>query len=350
MNLSINFYKLGLDHHDINAWFRGMYLSFFDSLEMLGCKVIYDELKPNNNADVLVVPLGGGQDRSSAQAMKSFKGPVIINIGSADYWFRKGFLERWKNQILFAYGTDGSENSKAKFLDLGIRYYNIPFGSNSDIMKPLDINKLYDVIFVGNAQSGKGRDKYIKLLMKEIKNNYKIMFIGPGWEQYGFPSQSIAWGDVLNIFYNLSHICINLLNDEQKNIGKRLDSNNRLFDLAMAGAFQISNAPQVIKSYFNEKEVIAIDKPEEWVSKIIYYLNHKEEMESFRLAARKRALIEHTWENRANLFVKAIENEFINWRKRNSSRLIINNILKIRDIYLPPYNINYGINKIKKRF
>lgn len=349
MKPTIDFFLLGLDHPSVNAWFSGVYQSFFTALEEQGWRVTYSDAKPNRSANLLVVPLGGGQDQSSARAMQDFSGPVILYIGAALYWFRKGFLERWRDEILFTYGFDVSTFSPKAFSELNIPYYHFPFGSNPTVMRPLNLPKLYDVIFVGNAGSGFGRHKYAQALMKAAGKR-KILFIGPGWERYGFPSQSIAWGDFLNIIYNLAHICVNICNDQQKlGADSRLDANNRLFDLAMAGCFQVSNAPQVVRCYFDAAEVVAVDPPDEWVSAIMYFLDHPSEMEPFRIAARKRALEEHTWQHRAKMFLEMIESHLPTWRECRPATSHWKKMIRMRDVTLPPYGLREGMAKLKRR-
>lgn len=349
MTLTIDFFLLGLNHPAVDAWFRGMYNSFFEALEECGCHVTYSDVKPNQNADVLVVPMGGGQDKSSAQAMQTFGGPVILYVGAADEWFRSAFLERWRDRIVFAYGVDRSEFSMRRFGELGISYYHFPFASNPAVMRPLGLPKLYDVVFVGNAGSGSGRHNYVEPLMK-VAGNRKVSFIGPGWQRYGFPSQSIAWGDLLNIVYNLAHICVNISNDEGKmGVDRRLDANNRLFDLAMAGCFQVSNAPLVVRCYFDESEVVAVDPPEEWVSAIMYYLDHPAESEAFQIAAWKRALAEHTWQHRAKKFVEMIDTHLPAWPESQHVTSFWRGIARLRDTTLPPYGVGEGMAKLQRR-
>ena len=308
----IGFHQFGLNKPTINSWFGGMYRSLFKALEDLGCHVSYTDDEPEKDIDILVLPMGGGQDKSSMKAMMKYDGPVILNIGAAGYWFREGLLNRWKERILFLYGTDLSEHSFRMAQMVGLPYHNMAFGSNPEIMRPLNLPKLYDAVFVGNADSGVGRHRYTKLLLEELQDR-NILFVGSGWEKYGFPFQTIAWGELLNIIYNLSNICLNISNDEQKDADSipRMDANNRLFDLAMAGCFQISNAPQLVRHYFDDSEVVAIDSPKEWVSAIRYYLDNPEETHSFRMAAHKRALVDHDWKNRAKNFICEIEIQLI---------------------------------------
>lgn len=311
--MQIAFFRLGLDSPTVNAWFQGVYRSFFEALEELGCRVSYGDATPPWDADVLVVPVGGGQDESSDQAIRAFGGPVVLYVGSADYWFARGFLERWRDRILLAYGTDLSEYSLRAFDELGVSYYHLPFASNPKVMRPLGLPKLYDVVFVGSADSGTGRHHYVELLSR-VAGDCRLLFLGSGWERYGFPCQSIAWGDLLNVVYNLAHVCINISNDEQKVADRRLDANNRLFDLAMAGCFQVSNAPQVVRRYFDETEVVAVDPPDQWVSVILDYLECPEKAEPFRTAALRRALAEHTWQHRAKQLLELIEAHRAAWQ------------------------------------
>ena len=93
--MHIDFWKLGLDNRQINAWFGGMYRSFFRALERAGAKVTLSSLVPDREADVLVVPVGGGQDRISAQAMEGFqKEDLEAIIRLIDAFIVKNRVER----------------------------------------------------------------------------------------------------------------------------------------------------------------------------------------------------------------------------------------------------------------
>jgi len=333
--MRIGFYRFGLNKPTINAWFGGMYRSFFAALENMGHQTAYIETAMDAGIDILVIPMGGGQDREGVRAMMQFDGPVIMNIGAAAHWFRRDFLTRWQDRILFLYGTDISEYSYKMARSVGLTYHNMPFGSNPEIMRPLDLPKLYDAVFVGNADSGIGRHQYIRPLLKALDGK-DVLFLGSGWEAYGYPFQTVAWGKLLNIIYNLSHICLNISNDEQKNAvgAPRMDANNRLFDLGMAGCFQISNAPQLVSHYFDESEVVAIDSPTEWVDAVRHYLDRPAEMEPFRKAAHKRALADHDWKNRARAFVNEIEQQVTRRAETKTGTSSWHRIARLKDAIL----------------
>lgn len=348
--MRVCFYKLGLNHPDIRTWFQGMYYSFLKYLEKAGVESVIASSLPLPKADFLVVPIGGGQDGDSARAMESFSGPVILYTCAVDSWNRVGFLERWRDKIAFAYGADSSVQTRKLYEQLDINYLHLPFGSDPEIMHPIDLPKQLDVLFVGNANSGSGRNKYVKALLSKL-SNYRIMLIGPGWEEFGYPRQSVAWGPLLNVLYNMSYVCINIINDEQK-AGKniRLDSNNRLFDIAMAGCLQISNAPVVVREYFTDSEVISSDDINVWVELIEYYLNHPEEAIPIKEAARAKAISEHSWKVRVECFCLEISKaaEEIQLSDFNNCSLLTR-ISRKRDTLLPPYSFKEFCNKALKR-
>ncbi|MFC1896224.1 glycosyltransferase [Thermodesulfobacteriota bacterium] len=336
--MHIDIWKFGLDNQQVNTWFGGIYNMFFRALERSGARVTLSKAASDRKADVLIVPIGGEQDRLSAQVMSCFQGPTVLYVPPGHSWFRSDYLERWREYILFAYGSDFSNLSSNLYEAIGIEYHCLPFASDPSVMRPLnDIPKLYDVVFVGNPSSGIGRHKYIEALMKR-SSEVKVQLIGPGWERYGYPFQCVAWGDLLNQMYNTARVCVNMVNDGQKaGPETRLDANHRLFDLAMAGCLQVCNAPQVVREYFDEFEVPAFDDPEVWVSAILHYLEHPGKAHELKISARRRALAEHTWDHRASRFMELVENSLNDWKKKPRTKSLRLSVARYRDTALPPY-------------
>lgn len=334
MGTHIHFFRMGLQNPTVNSCFGGMYRSFFKALCEAGHVVTFSDDRPDTAADLLVAPAGSGQELTSAKAMQACNCPVILYVPPAAVWFRQNFLKRWQDRILFVYGTDRSSFSHAAYQRLGITYHHVPFASDPEIMTPLHLPRHYDILFVGNAGSGSGRDRYITSLMQRMKHR-RIMLLGSGWEAYGFPRQLVGWGNLLNLLYNHAQICINLANDEQQlGNNSRLDANNRLFDLAMAGCFQISNAPEIVSSYFKDSEVVSAATPEEWLESINYFLEHPDEAEPYRKEAREKALAEHCWCHRATVFSRYIT-EHLNQYQRKPAGPVVQ-LLRQRDIWFKP--------------
>lgn len=349
--MKICFYNLNLNNPIIHSSFGGMYRSFWKAIASKGHTVTFSDSTDSMDCDVLVVPLGGLQEKSSSKAMAKFTGPVVVYVPPANNWFYESFLKRWSHKIICAYGTDSSDLSYKKYNELRIPYYHLPFASDETIFMPLDLPKLYDIVFIGNANSGVGRYRYTNLLMENAKNkNWKVLLIGSGWEKYDHPFQLVAHGELLNMIYNTSKICLNIHNDTQfKGQEFQMDANNRVFDLAMAGCFQLGNAEKLLAKYFDDTEVVAIDDPAKWVEKIDYYLKNEDAMREVRHKAREKALIKHTWNNRAEDFIGMINENSPKFNGMNEKKGILIHLARKLDQYLPPI---YQIRQIRiiKRF
>jgi hypothetical protein len=168
----------------------------------------------------------------------------------------------------------------------------------------------------------------------------KVLFVGLGWETLGYPAQSIAWGGLLNIVYNLGKVCLNIHGEEQYDQPEvRLDANNRLFDLAMAGRCQVANGNALVSRYFDRIETATADTPAEFVDLVKYFLAHPDEAKTVGEAARSKALALHTWDHRARLLVGWLEDGLAAWHPRQLSDRSRLNTGQLRDMYLPPYGL-----------
>jgi hypothetical protein len=355
--MKIGFYKLGLNNQKVNTLFGGMYRDFFSSISKYSdFEAVYiSDFKDINSTDIIVIPMGSGQDSEGCKVMNYFHGKVILYTPPATVWFKKNLLKRWSDKILFVYNTDESTYSKKRYKEINIEYITLPFASNPDIFKPLNIeNKIYDVMFAGSALSGGGRYKYTDKLIERAKlKNWKILLIGPGWGKYGYPLQLIGHGELLNLVYNSSKICINISNDEQK-LGedKCLDLNNRVFDLAMAGCFQISNAPELIEKYFSKEEICTVDNPDEWIDSIDKYLSDEQFRKEMAEKARIKAIKLHTWNNRSEKIIEKI-NLTLNKSGHKNRDGFLTKILKRVDysgLYSLLYKVGIIISIIKSKF
>jgi len=329
----IVFCGLNLGEPQINTWFGGMYRSFFAALARHGCDVRYSPAGAPQQGDFLVVPVGGGQDRMAARAMARFDGRVILYVPSAQAWFRSSFLDRWRHKILWVYGTDTAEETSRLYRDIGLAYHGMPFASDPRVMRPLGVGEAFDVVFVGNAQSGVGRHAYVEALLAELGRD-RVLVVGPGWQGLGYPSQSVAWGPLLNAIYNLGRVCVNVHNLEQWSTPcLRLDANNRLFDLAMAGRPQVCVASNTAAQFFTEDEVAGADTPEEFVTEVVRLLLDTTARRAMAANARERATLHHSWDARAA--------DFANWlpRSKPESRAHTqgwaSSLWRLRDTELP---------------
>ena len=336
--MQICFYFPSLKNDQNNAIFGSMYSSFFNQLENKGLLVKFTTELAEIEGDILVVSIGGGGEPFAAKAMHRFSGPVILSVYNTYITFNKSFLKRWKSRIIFAYNPDFATLNFEKYNSVGIPYYHFPFGSDEHIFKPLDMPKKYDIAFLGNGNSGFGREKYIVKLIEYAKSKKLNVFLaGSGWDKFGFPYRIVNHGNETNIIYNESKVCVNIHNNRQfAGIDKEMDANNRLFDLAMAGSCQISNGEQMVSRYFNKDEVITADKPEKWIDLIEYYLNNETERLRLGLKARERAFKQHTWEKRATEFIAMINENYADYTQRNQKINFLVTFFRYLDQFILP--------------
>jgi spore maturation protein CgeB len=83
---------------------------------------------------------------------------------------------------------------------------------------------------------------------------------------------------------------------------------SRPFELAMMGSCMVSNPWDGVEEWFEPgKEIIVVHSAEEATDRYRYLLTHPEQRRAVGRAARKRALQEHTYQNRATDLVRLIE-------------------------------------------
>jgi spore maturation protein CgeB len=121
---------------------------------------------------------------------------------------------------------------------------------------------------------------------------------------------SLNFEDISKIYSN-STLSLNVI--ELRNTGflnnPTLKLHLRTFEIPMSGGLMFIRRSDELQKYFTEdKEVICFNSNDEMVSKADYYLNRasNKEILNLKLAARRRSLSEHTWQNRFNSIFKNI--------------------------------------------
>lgn len=84
--------------------------------------------------------------------------------------------------------------------------------------------------------------------------------------------------------------------------------NNRLFDIAACGAFQLvdDSRPDIRRLYREGEEVVLFHDARDLAEKIEYYLAHPDERRRIAEAARRRTLWEHTFRHRLAVIVRSL--------------------------------------------
>jgi hypothetical protein len=208
--------------------------------------------------------------------------------------------------IIFVAQKEDYEKLKKKF-----RYvYWLPLAGDPEYHGKKNLNKIYDIGFVGGLGMG-NRKKFLFKLKKEYANS----FIGP--------ADCKKIGEI----YSQSKIVFNY---SIKN-----DINMRIFEALMSGSMLITN--RIKNNGFNElfeenKDLVIFDNWKDLKRKIEYYLKNEEEREKIALSGYQKAINYHKYEDRVKFILEKIEElKKEKFENPNFAKLKIE--LKIKNIF-----------------
>lgn len=182
---------------------------------------------------------------------------------------------------------------------------HLPLGTISSIYQPSEEKAKYDLCLTGFPYPG--RVELVQRILAETP--YSLLVVGPGWRK------SIAENDsnrvtIINRWssphqirkvYNQSKIILNPHRDDnfranQNNLGITSKSiNNRCFDIAACGGFQLIPHKPDTDVHFNlEKEIVVYFSPQHCIELIHFFMKNEVERTQYSQNAYKRALNGHT--------------------------------------------------------
>lgn len=225
-----------------------------------------------------------------------------------DTW-RVEYSRYWARH--FDFFTTPDVYGEMKYREIGLlNAIHFPFGCNEQIFRKLDVQKKYDVSFVG------GWHPYREWLIERIrKAGISVEVAGHRW-----PKGEIDQEGMVRLF-NESSINLNLSNSASWDVRylassprafiNRLRSKKnieqmkaRIFEVNGCGAFQLSYYVEgLAHSYAIDREISIYADADDLLEKIKFYLAHEELRESIAAAAYKRTLEDHT-------FVRRFQNVF----------------------------------------
>ncbi|PAE26333.1 MULTISPECIES: glycosyltransferase [Bacillaceae] len=189
--------------------------------------------------------------------------------------------------------------------------FHLPLGTSTEIFKPVQVEPAYksDICLLGFPYPE--RVKLIQVLLQ--KTPYKIKVIGE-WRHTlvrlkNHPRLEVhdSWvkPSIAAKYYNGAKIVLNThrpynLTQNKNRIGIKGNSiNNRTFDVAACGGFQLIEYKEDLPIHFIEgKEIVSFKTEEELLQKINYYIKHEKQRKEIAKLASKRVLKEHTFEKR----------------------------------------------------
>jgi len=234
-----------------------------------------------------------------------------------DPW-RKKFANYWKQY--FSYFSTPDYTMYNRYLSQG--YKNVfftPFGYNKNIYKKINIDKIYDVSFIG------GYSPLREWTIKKLKSNgINVNVFGRGWNK---DKSWLTEEEMVNVI-NQSKINLNLSNalsyhlpflfwslhsskvvKELLLLRKNVEQvKGRHYEINGCGGFQLSYyIPGLEVAFKIGKELAVYDSINNLQERIIYYLENESLREEIAVNGYNRAVKDHTAQN----YIKQLVNKVI---------------------------------------
>ncbi|OIJ18554.1 hypothetical protein BKP45_19120 [Anaerobacillus alkalidiazotrophicus] len=199
--------------------------------------------------------------------------------------------------------------------------YYLPLGVNPEIYSPplTEPQKKYDLCLVGFPYPD--RVQLINLLLE--RTTYSILVVGAKWDQELSHRKHNRRLFIINTwlkpklivsYYHQSKIILNTHRpyDLKENKNSQLiinkSVNNRTFEIACSGSFQlIDNKADLTDHFVEGEEIISFHNAEDFNEKIDYYLTQPLLRNTIATGARKKAIREHTFEKRLEKLLSIVQ-------------------------------------------
>ena len=183
--------------------------------------------------------------------------------------------------------------------------------------------KIYDLLFIGNNNDRRGYkglknkvrnwickmlhiypERCLRKIVRNIlisKKDYKLAIIGHYWEEHIDKKYIIAKSippEKLSEYYGKAKIN---LNDHREQMRLNGFINNRVFDIASLGLFQISDYVEGM----DDIGIVTYKSKDELIEKVEYYLAHYEERENIARLNREKVST-YTFSNQAKIMIEKI--------------------------------------------
>ncbi len=264
--------------------------------------------------------------RETIKNITEKSGSITLNWFTDDHWRFQNYSRYWAPLFHWAVTTDS--DSVEKYHRIG--YHNIiesQWGFNHFIYKHYNIPQDYDVTFIGQVHSD--RKNFIDYL---YQSGIEVNCWGKGWKNgrlefnemvkmfsrskinLNFTQSSLMFRlkPIIKIFLNRradNSIHLNNIFNVTRNIADiknmhKTQIKARIFEITGSGGFLLTQDVAHLTEYFVPgKEIEIFNDADELLEKIKYYLNNDEKRENIRRAGHKRAISEHSFEQRLmNIF------------------------------------------------
>jgi hypothetical protein len=179
-----------------------------------------------------------------------------------------------------------SPDSMRWYFAEGAPAYFMPQGVDTEIFRRMDVEKTYDVVFIGQKYGARAR------LVEAIRAaGVKVECFGRGWG-----SEPVSDAKMIEL-YNRARINLGI---GGTGVSERMTCiKGRDFEVPATGSLYLTSYNPELTSLFRVGEEIACYSNEiDCVELVRYYLERPEEAERVGRAGRERVLRDHTWEVR----------------------------------------------------
>ena len=276
--------------------------------EMMNKKLKEVILRDKPDAAIFCLLWEGQFDEEIISSFRKYTKTIIYFFD--DPW-RQKFVRHWIRYFEYFSTPDYYMFQQYKLEGIKNVIYS-PFGFNSSIYKKLDIEKKYDVSFVGGYSPFRN---WVKHLLE--KEGIRLNIFGRGWGKSG---RWISQDEMIRVF-NQSKINLNLSNSSSydisfltwslpsfKNIKQLLllkknkeQVKGRHFEINACGGFQLSYfIPSLNQIYEIDKEIAVYEDVRQLPGEIKFFLNNDELRNSIANRGYEHSQREHT----AQLYLK----------------------------------------------
>lgn len=193
------------------------------------------------------------------------------------------------------------------------KIHHLPLAGNPDDFYPTPKEKIiYDVSFIASVPE-QSPDGLIRAnLANSIAKNLRVGVFGSGWKYWlrYFPELADRLGNKIqpNIFevnkiYNQSKVVVNF-----HSTGHASSISSRTFEIALAGAFQITDYREDLSLLFPANYFPLYENLKEMNEQIAKWMPLEKERMALVEKQRKHILENHTWLNRAREILKTYNN------------------------------------------
>jgi spore maturation protein CgeB len=176
------------------------------------------------------------------------------------------------------------------FKNKGANAYWITQGVDTDIFKPRQAIKVYDVVFAGTRTAR--RFQYVNILRK---NGIAVKCFGEGWEN------NPIYNEELVDIYRKSKIVLNFC---REGCGFSI----RVFQVMGTGTFIMSEYCNDLEHFFQRgKHLDWFKDSVELEEKILFYLSHGEEREKIAKGGCNFVLSQHSWNEVMKEVIRIVE-------------------------------------------